>query len=59
MSCLVKKKHLVKYVVVLFVCFPLKQKDVFEKKMFSFSNPKPNPDVVQHVVADVGGISTW
>ena len=51
------KEHLVKYDVVSFVCFSLKQKDVFEKRMFSLSNPKPDPDVVQRVVADVGHAS--
>ena len=26
----------------------------FEENNFCFSNPKPNPDVVQRVIADVG-----
>ena len=34
----------------------MKQKDVFGK-MFSLSNSKPNPDVVQLVVADVAHAS--
>ena len=45
---------------MLSVCFSLKQKDVFgrrKKRMSSLSNPKPNPDVVQRVVADVGHAS--
>ena len=37
--------------------FSLKQKDVFGKKKSSLSGPKPNPDVVQRVVADVGHAS--
>ena len=49
------KEHLVKYDVVSFVCFSLKQKDVFQKN--SLSNPKTNPDVVQRAVADVGHAS--